>query len=328
MSEKREQMIPTDRAVGNGYKSYKIWVRVAQPADQVGREINVELVHTPDTPAISENELFTDKLHYILNETSGHGDPIGNTSAGALWKIPPMDRTGDNGCGLFNARDRDSLIVEQLDRVTSEIHVRGLYKMRQGEELFTYEAYRIRKISDLSNADGELATEQKFVAENDAAIGLFFVFVPMLRQNLGTSASEMNNDVLLMLSLVSGIATDVVAPAECPDAEFNLESYLNDLVTVQDALAFHVCPFRLFKGMLSNTTITRDHKKTVFPVVIRPVTCRVFPRTQNTLPCKWQLATTPPNSRTTTSSSLPMRKMRRIPRRATTCLKRPTCQST
>ena len=147
----------------------------------------------------------------------------------------------------FNARDRDSLIVEQLDRVTSAIHVRGFYKMRQGEELFTYEAYRIRYISYLSCADGELATEQKFVAENDAVIGLFFIFFPMFRQNHGTSPSEMSNDVLLMMSLVSGIATDVVALAECPDSEFNLESYLNDLVTVQDALAFHVCPIRIFK---------------------------------------------------------------------------------
>ena len=52
--------------------------------------------------------------------------------------------------------------------------------MRQGEELFTYEAYRIRCIPDLSCADGRLATGQKFVAENDAAIGLFFNFGPML----------------------------------------------------------------------------------------------------------------------------------------------------
>ena len=132
MSEKPEQMIPTDRAVGNGDKPSQNGVRVFQPADQLGREINVELVHTPDTRAISENELFTDKLHYTINDTSGHGDPIRNTSAGALWagtahtsvlddgKFPseqmtPMDRTGDNGCRPFNARDRDSLIVEQLD---------------------------------------------------------------------------------------------------------------------------------------------------------------------------------------------------------------------
>ena len=145
-----------------------------------------------------------------------------------------MDRTGDNGCKRFNARDRDSLIVEQLDRVMSEIHVRGFNKMRQGEEPFTYEAYRIRCISDLSYAVGELGTGQKFVAESDAAIGLFFNFGPMLykqstyiktefcvqhkvakatRQNLGTSPCDMNNDVVLMLSLVSGNA-----------AEFSFES--------------------------------------------------------------------------------------------------------
>ena len=55
----------------------------------------------------------------------------------------------------------------------------------------------------------------------------------------------MSKDVVLMLSLVSGIATDVVAPAECPDSEFNFESYFIVLVTVQDALAFHVCPIRI-----------------------------------------------------------------------------------
>ena len=139
--------------------------------------------------------------------------------------------------------------------------------MRQGEELFTYEAYRIRYILDLSYEDGERATEQKFPAENDVAIGLFFIFGPMLykqstytktefcvqqkmakafRQNLGTSPSEMSKDEVLMLSLVSGIATDEVVPEECPDSEFNFELYLNDLVTVQDALAFHVCPIRIF----------------------------------------------------------------------------------
>ena len=76
--------------------------------------------------------------------------------------------------------------------------------------LCPYEAYRIRFVSDPSFADGELATGQKFVAENDAAVGLFFNFGPMLykqttytktkicaqqkvakaiRQNLGTSPS-------------------------------------------------------------------------------------------------------------------------------------------
>ena len=183
--------------------------------------------------------------------------------------------------------------------------------MRQGEELFTYEAYRIRKIWDLSYADGELATEHKFVAENDAAIGLFFIFVRMLykqstytktefcvqqmvakafRQNLGTSPSEISNDVVLMLSLVSGIATDVVAPAECPDSEFNFESYLNDLVTVQDAVAFHVCPIRIFLKDAEPQQLPETTNMS-FLVVILPVTCRVFPKIQNTLPCKWQLRT-------------------------------------
>ena len=206
--------------------------------------------------------------------------------------------------------------------------------------LCPYEAYRIRYISDPSYADGKLATGHKFVAENDAAIGLFCNFGPMLyrqtthtktnfcvqqkvakaiRQNLGTSPSEMSNDVVLTLSLVSGIATDVVAPAECPDSESSFDSNLNDLVTGQDAFVFHVCPIRILKRMPSNTTITRDHKESVFPVVVPPVTCQVFTRIQTTIPCKWQLrtahqsnktsnaATSPPSSRTTTSSSLPLR---------------------
>ena len=52
----------------------------------------------------------------------------------------------------------------------------------------------------------------------------------------------MSKDVVLTLSLVSGIATDVAAPAECPDSEFSFDSNLNDLVTGQDAFVFHVCP--------------------------------------------------------------------------------------
>ena len=47
-------------------------------------------------------------------------------------------------------------------------------------------------------------------------------------QNLGTAPSEMNNDALLMLSLVQDIVTDVVSLAECPDSEFNLEPCLKD----------------------------------------------------------------------------------------------------
>ena len=83
----------------------------------------------------------------------------------------------------------------------------------------------------------------------------------------------------------------MVAPTECPDSEFNFESNLNDLDTGQDAFVFHVCPIRILKRMPSNTTITRDHKKSVFQVVVPPVTCRVFSRIQTTLPCKWQLRT-------------------------------------
>ena len=157
-----------------------------------------------------------------------------------------------------------------------------------------------------------LATGQKFVAENDMAIGLYFDFGPMLykqttytvtkfcvqqkaakaiHQNLGTSPSEMSKDAVLTLSLVCGIATDVAAPAASPDSEISFESNLNDLVTGQDAFVFHVCPIRILKRMLSNTTIARDHEKSVFPVVVPPVTCQVFPRIQITILHKWPLRT-------------------------------------
>ena len=99
--------------------------------------------------------------------------------------------------------------------------------------LCPYEAYRTRYVSDPCHAYVVMsAIGQKFVAENDAAIGLYFDFGPMLykrisyavaklcvqqkvaetiHQNLGTSPSEMSKDAVLMVSLVSGIETDVAA---------------------------------------------------------------------------------------------------------------------
>ena len=47
-------------------------------------------------------------------------------------------------------------------------------------------------------------------------------------QSLVTTPSEMSIDVKLMLSLVHDIAIVVVSLTECPDSEFNLESYLKD----------------------------------------------------------------------------------------------------
>ena len=88
------------------------------------------------------------------------------------------------------------------------------------------------------------------------------------------------------VSLVSDIATDVTVPTANPDSEISFESNLNDLVTGQDAFVFHVCPIRILKRILSNTTINRDHEKSVFPVVVPPVTCQVFPRIQITFPYK------------------------------------------
>ena len=77
-------------------------------------------------------------------------------------------------------------------------------------------------------------------------IGVQQKMAEAIYQNLGTPPSEMSIDVLLMLSFVSDIATDVVSLAECSDSEFHLESYSKGLVTVQDALAFHVCPIQFF----------------------------------------------------------------------------------
>ena len=102
--------------------------------------------------------------------------------------------------------------------------------------LCPFEAYRIRYVSDPSYANGVLATGQKFVAENDVAIGLYFDFGPMLFKQTtytmtkfcvqkvakaSTSLSEMSKDAVLMVSLVSGIATDVAVSAACPDSEIS-----------------------------------------------------------------------------------------------------------
>ena len=84
----------------------------------------------------------------------------------------------------------------------------------------------------------------------------------------------MSNDVILMLSLVHDIVTDAVSLAKCPDSEFNLDPYLKDQ-----------------ERMRSNTTITGDHKETVFLDVILPVACQACPRTQTTFPHKWQIRT-------------------------------------
>ena len=87
--------------------------------------------------------------------------------------------------------------------------------------------------------DAFLGPYEELVAENDAVNGLFSEFGPMFRQtpytivkisvqqkmaytmyqNLDTTPSEMSNDVILMLSLVYDIVTDVVSLAECPDSE-------------------------------------------------------------------------------------------------------------
>ena len=73
-----------------------------------------------------------------------------------------------------------------------------------------------------------------------------------IRQNLGTSPSEMSQDVVLTLSLVFDSAIVVVSLTECPDSEFNPESHLNP------------------KRTRSNTTNAGDLEKIVFLDVILP----------------------------------------------------------
>ena len=100
--------------------------------------------------------------------------------------------------------------------------------------LCTYEACSVRCASEPSHANWMLATGQKLVAENDVAYGLYSDFSPMsskqtpytmtqfsvqqkvaedIHQNLGTSSSEMSKGAVLTVSLVSGIAAGVAAPA-------------------------------------------------------------------------------------------------------------------
>ena len=96
--------------------------------------------------------------------------------------------------------------------------------------------------------DAFLGPYEELAAESDMVTGLYSDFGPMFRQtpytmvkisiqqkmaetvyqNLGTTPSEMSNDALLMPSLVHDIVTVAVSLAQCPDSEFNLESYLKD----------------------------------------------------------------------------------------------------
>ena len=100
--------------------------------------------------------------------------------------------------------------------------------------LCSYEACSIRYVSDPSHENGMLATGQNLVAENDVANGLYSDFSAMSSKqtpytmtkfsvqqkvaediylNLGTSPSEMSKGAVLTVSLVSGIAAGVAAPA-------------------------------------------------------------------------------------------------------------------
>ena len=139
--------------------------------------------------------------------------------------------------------------------------------------------------------DAFMGPYEVLVAENDVVNGLYSGFGLMFRQTpyimvksafnrrwqrrctrISATPSEMSNDVILMLSLVYDIVTDVVSLAECPDSELNLESCSKDQ-----------------KRMRSNTTISRDHQETVFLDAILLVACQACPRTQTTFPHKWQI---------------------------------------
>ena len=88
--------------------------------------------------------------------------------------------------------------------------------------------------------------------------------------------------------------------------------------------------------MLSNTTITRDHEKSVFPVVVPPATCQFLTRIQITLPYKWQLRTAHQSNKYFECGDFTIEFKNdyifefatevneRLPMRTTTCLKRTT----
>ena len=90
-----------------------------------------------------------------------------------------------------------------------------------------------------------------------------------IRQNLGTSPSEMSKDVVLTLSLVFDSAIVVVSLTQCPDSEFNPESYLKDP-----------------KRMRSNTTNAGDLEKSAVLDAILPGACPASPRILGTSPNK------------------------------------------
>ena len=120
--------------------------------------------------------------------------------------------------GVEICKTREWVNRTQRNRDSSTLGGPAVAEIVADAFLCPYEAYRIRYISDPCYANGVLATGQKFVAENDATIGLFFNFGQMMykqnthtrtkfcfqqkvakaiRQNLGTSPSEMSKDVVL-----------------------------------------------------------------------------------------------------------------------------------
>ena len=107
-------------------------------------------------------------------------------------------------------------------------------------------------------------------AETDVVNGLFYVFGLAFRQTPCTMVK-----ISVQQRMAETIYQNVVSLTECPDSEFNLESYLKHP-----------------KRMRSNTTIAGDHEKTVFLDAILPVACQACPRTWTTSPHKWQIRTT------------------------------------
>ena len=110
----------------------------------------------------------------------------------------------------------------------------------------------------------------------------------------------MSKDVVLTLSLVFDSAIVVVSLTECPDSEFNPESYLKDP-----------------KKMRSNTTNAGDLEKSVVLYAILPGACPACPRILTTSQTngRYDQCSSPMENLWASSTTL---------RRTTTCLRRTT----
>ena len=70
-----------------------------------------------------------------------------------------------------------------------------------------------------------------------------------------------------------------------------LGSMQRDIGQGQTIRILQVLPTRILNWMLSNTTMTRKHERSVLPIDVPPVPCQACPRIQTTFPHKWQVRT-------------------------------------